>query len=84
LNRLEIGQCIRNLRKALGMTQLILGEKSGLATSTICDIEKGRCKPSIDSLERIAMALKVNPAFLLSSNYVNNVIVSDSNVTDQD
>lgn len=77
---MEIGQCIRNLRKSLGMTQLVLGEKSGLATSTICDIEKGRCKPSIESLERIAQALKVNPAFLLSLNYVNNVILGDSDI----
>jgi len=66
------------------MTQLILGEKIDLATSTICDIEKGRCKPSIDSMERIAMASKVNPAFLLSLNYVNSVIISDSNAPDPD
>lgn len=68
-----IGKRIREARKTLGLTQAALGKKSGLATSTICDIEKGRSKPSLDSLERIATALGVTPSFFLSVNYVNNV-----------
>lgn len=66
-----IGKRIREARKTVGLTQAMLGEKSGLATSTICDIEKGRSKPSLKSLERIAIALGVTPSFFLSTDYVN-------------
>jgi transcriptional regulator with XRE-family HTH domain len=68
-----IGERIREARKAAGLTQAVLGGKSGLATSTICDIEKGRSKPSLDSLERIATALGVTSSFFLSAGYVNSV-----------
>lgn len=69
----KIGENIRSLRKSKNMTQKELALKSNLATSTICDIEKGRSNPSLESLKRIARALKVPVAFLVGQNYVNNV-----------
>ncbi|MCL6635256.1 MAG: helix-turn-helix domain-containing protein [Peptococcaceae bacterium] len=73
MSKTAIGKRIREARKKAGLTQAALGKKSGLATSTICDIEKGRIKPSLDSLERIAAALGAAPSFFLSAAYENNV-----------
>ena len=45
-----------------------LGEKSGLSTHYISDIEQGKYSPSIPTIEDIARALKVEPYLLLVSN----------------
>lgn len=68
-----IGETIHRERKRQKLTLKKLGNRSGLATSSLCDIEKGRFVPSIESLYKIANALDVPVAFFLTSNYENNV-----------
>lgn len=72
----KIGENIRLIRLNKKMAQKSLAQKSCLATSTLCDIEKGRSNPSVESLERIARALGVPVSFLMASNYVNGVNTS--------
>jgi transcriptional regulator with XRE-family HTH domain len=60
------GEIIRELRKRKGMTIANLASRAGLSTSLISQIERGETDPSIASLKRIADALEVSTATLLS------------------
>lgn len=54
------GAKVRRLRKALGLTLEQLGDITGISTSFICDIEKGRKnQPSLHNATRIAHTLGV-------------------------
>ena len=50
---------IKERREQLGLSQKELAEMCGIAQSTMCDIEQGRCKPSLDVSIRIADTLKL-------------------------
>lgn len=53
-----------------------LGEKSGLSTHYISDIEQGKYSPSIPTIENIAKALKVEPYLLFAPNPKANKLES--------
>ena len=48
---------IREKRKQLGISQKELADTCGIAQSTLCDIEMGRSKHSIDVAIKIAKEL---------------------------
>lgn len=50
---------IKEKREELGITQKELAEKAEISQSFLCDIEQGRCKPSIDTAIKIAQVLNV-------------------------
>lgn len=50
---------IRELRRAAGLTQSQLAEMSGLSEDTIGALERGKSYPSLDSLQKITVALKI-------------------------
>ena len=50
---------IRERREQLGISQKELAEKAGISQSFLCDIEQGRCKPSIETAIKIAQVLDV-------------------------
>ena len=50
---------IRERREQLGLSQKELAEKAKISQSFLCDIEQGRCKPSIDTAIKIAQVLDV-------------------------
>lgn len=54
-----IGVRIKVLRKQAGLTQERLAEKVGLDSRHLSRLEVGQHFPSLDSLERIAVALNV-------------------------
>ena len=54
-----LGRRIKYLRKLKEMTQEQLGAKTGLSYKYLGAIERGMKNPSIDNLEKIAHALKV-------------------------
>ena len=45
-----------------------LGEKSGLSTHYISDIEQGKYSPSIPTIESLAKALEIEPYLLFIAN----------------
>lgn len=55
-----IGDNIRSLRKAKGMTQTELGKKCGMADSQVGAYERNECVPRKRNIERIAVALGVS------------------------
>lgn len=59
---------IRYYRFMKNYSQEKLGEKSGLSTHYISDIEQGKYSPTIPTIERIATALDVEPYLLFIAN----------------
>ena len=50
---------IKERREQLGISQKELAERAKISQSFLCDIEQGRCKPSIDTAIKIAQVLDV-------------------------
>lgn len=50
---------IKEKREQLGISQKALAEKVGISQSFLCDIEQGRCKPSLDTAVKLAKVLKI-------------------------
>ena len=57
----KLGQNIKLIRKARKLTQEKLAELVGIGTPNISYIESGKFAPSIDTLQKIALALSVEP-----------------------
>jgi transcriptional regulator with XRE-family HTH domain len=55
-----LGKRIEHLRKQKGWSQLDLSLESDVNKNYICDLEKGRRNPSLEILERIAIALNIS------------------------
>ncbi len=60
-----LGENIRLLRDKQGMTQVQLGEKIGLAESTISLYESGKREPDIDTIGKLADFFGVSTDYLL-------------------
>jgi DNA-binding XRE family transcriptional regulator len=60
----NLGREIRRLRLSLNMSQTQLAEKAETDQAFISDLERGIANPTLDSLLRIAKALRVNVAEL--------------------
>ena len=50
---------IKKRREQLGISQKELAERAKISQSFLCDIEQGRCKPSIETAIKIAQVLNV-------------------------
>jgi len=60
------GMRLRELRVAQGISQEKLGEKADLHRNYVGILERAKQSPSLDTICRLARALKVKPAELLS------------------
>jgi transcriptional regulator with XRE-family HTH domain len=58
-HRKTLGETIRSYRKVMGMSQERLAEKADLHHNYIGELERGEKAATIDSLLKIAKALKV-------------------------
>jgi len=67
----EIGNRIRQHRKRAGLSQEKLALNAGITVSFLGDIERGTKKPSVESLEKLLMALNVS--FLEFFNYETEI-----------
>jgi len=59
---LDVRQRIIDLRIAVGVSTNKLAKIAGIGQSTLSDIESGKVKPSIDTLEKICISLGVSLA----------------------
>ncbi len=57
---------LKALRKWRDVTQLHLASETGIAQGYLSDLESGRRKGTPETLQRIAKALDIDPAWLLS------------------
>jgi transcriptional regulator with XRE-family HTH domain len=63
---IKIGARIRRLRRQLGVSQGELGRRTGMQASYLSKVENGLVQPGLDNLDRIARALGVKLADLVS------------------
>ena len=70
-----LGQRIKMLRVALGMTLKELEEKGGISATHVSEIERGKASPTIGALGRIAQALSLRPAELVEPKELPDVTV---------
>ena len=61
----EVGATIRKLREAKGITQDQVASAVGMMRNNISRIEAAKHRPTLETLERIAKALKVSVAELI-------------------
>lgn len=61
----EVGLRVRSRRHELGLSQMDLGELSGIHFTNIGKVERGDVSPTLGSLLRIATALDLSPAVLV-------------------
>ena len=61
----ELGQCLRNLRLALGWTTEELAKRAGLLVSLLDDVERGRDSLELNVFEAIALGLGVTPGTIV-------------------
>jgi len=60
-----LGERIRECRKALGLSQEALAERSGIHWTFLGQVERGRRNLSLHNLLKIAAGLSVDPAELV-------------------
>ena len=65
-HRQVLGNKIRSYRKQAGLTQEQLAEKADLSYKYVGEVERGCVNISLDSLVRIAKALKVKVSDLVA------------------
>lgn len=61
-----LGRNVRDLRKRKGMSQEELGFAADMKRSYVSDLERGTRNPTIKALARLADALGVEPALLVT------------------
>lgn len=61
----DFGRTIKRLRKAQGLTQKVLAEKSDLSIDYIHDIEHGIYNPTLNVIVSLAEAFNLKPSQLL-------------------
>ena len=66
--RVVLGSRVRTLREGLGYTQRALGRRAHLSGKFIGEVERGEKSITIDSLYRVAQALRTPLAELTSMN----------------
>ena len=54
-----IGQRIRNYRNSIGISQETLGERAGLHTSYIGQLERGEKNATLETLYKVSTALEI-------------------------
>jgi transcriptional regulator with XRE-family HTH domain len=60
-----LGRNLRELRKRRGMSQEALALETDMKRSYVSDLERGTRNPSVKAIERLAVALAVQPCELL-------------------
>lgn len=63
----RVGANIRRLRKARGLSQEALAAEAGMSMRYLAGLERGEENPSLAFLVKLAEALGVEPARLLSA-----------------
>lgn len=71
---MQVGETLKAVRGEQGLSQGELARRAGLSPQYISDVEKGRARPSLKALEKIAAALGVPVARLLGSTSADAVV----------
>lgn len=83
MNKENIGQNLRTLRRQCGMTQAKLAEKTGVSTDHISHAEIGSGSISLPLLLEICKLLEVTPNDILAGEYSPYVPEGEENVWEE-
>lgn len=61
-----VGSTIRQIRVQKGMSQELLSGLAGIARSHLAMIETGKKQPNLETIWKIALALKLRPSELIT------------------
>jgi DNA-binding XRE family transcriptional regulator len=61
----EMGRNVRHLRKAAGLSQTALAQRSSMDRTHLSRLERGRLMPTVPTLKRLAKIFQVTPRSLL-------------------
>ena len=61
-----VGSTIRQIRVQKGMSQELLSGLAGIARSHLAMIETGKKQPNLETILKIALALKLRPSELIT------------------
>lgn len=71
---MEIGECIRNIRKSKGLSIYKLSQDTGISQNHISDLELGRRKPSVETLKRLIVPLGITLSELFNENTETSIL----------
>lgn len=77
MDKKVLGAAIRLKRKEVKMKQNEVSEATGLSRNYISDIENGRYMPSVESLSRLAVCLKMDLNTIIMSEIQDNNIIPE-------
>lgn len=60
-----LGRNLRRAREQAGLTQEQVAERSGVHSTEVSRIERGKRDPQVSTVERLAKAVEVSPSDLL-------------------
>ena len=63
--QVTFGERVRARREKLGWSQVTLAEKLDMHQPDVCDLEKGRHAPTLETVERVAKVLGVSAKSLI-------------------
>ncbi|MGQ3041537.1 MAG: helix-turn-helix domain-containing protein [Brevundimonas sp.] len=61
-----LGRNVRSARQLKGLSQEALAFEAGMKRSYLSDLERGTRNPTVTAIERLALALDVEPSKLLT------------------
>lgn len=64
---MTFGEKIKQARTAKKLTQKQLAERINAKHNSICDWEKDKCKPDMDTIELLCGVLDLSPTYLMGS-----------------
>jgi transcriptional regulator with XRE-family HTH domain len=64
--RAAFGRKVKDLRRSLKLSQADLADDAGIRRALVSEVERGEANLTLNSIVRIAIALDVEPAELLS------------------
>lgn len=65
--KVGLGRRIKRIRESKNFTQEYLAELVGIEQATLSNIERGKSYPTVDTLQKIADSLSVEPYILYKS-----------------
>lgn len=68
MEKLLLGQNIRERRKQLNLTLVAVSKRTGVSQSFLSQIEQNKVSPSLQTLNKISVALQTTISFLLQKN----------------
>ena len=79
----DLGKRVKQQRKLAQMTQEKLAERAGISFAFVGHIERGTRKASLETLVKLANALKISPNILLQDSLDDDLLGSDVVLTEK-